>query len=232
MNNGVICTQWRCVLKLFYGWFSVTNSTQVLCVKTWSVDKEWYLYYEDVFYAFLWPDFLYVWRSGQQRMNGMCIKTYTMKMYLTLYGWIYYSLWVSKLWKALGKGTAFFFYPLLQLIIQFLWCQNLKWKWNWKPLDTSHLGWSVWCCVISMNVEFCRGGIRVLCSGFQELRISPHVVVLYQGEENTRRHTESGEVVLVTEHRILDSGNRKGHIVIRVSVHFLSTAASCQGMAK
>ena len=38
-----------------------------------------------------------------------------------------------------------------------------------------------------------------------------------QGEENTKRHTEDGNVVLVTEHRTLDSGNRKGHIVIRVS---------------
>lgn len=41
--------------------------------------------------------------------------------------------------------------------------------------------------------------------------------ILHQGEENTRRHEEKGEVVLVTEHRELDGGNRKGHIVIRGS---------------
>ena len=35
--------------------------------------------------------------------------------------------------------------------------------------------------------------------------------------ENTRKHEEQGKVVMVTEHRVLDSGNRKGHIVIRVS---------------
>ena len=38
-----------------------------------------------------------------------------------------------------------------------------------------------------------------------------------QGEENTLRHEENGEVVMVTEHRVLDGGNRKGHIVIKVS---------------
>ena len=35
----------------------------------------------------------------------------------------------------------------------------------------------------------------------------------FQGEENTLRHEENGEVVMVTEHRVLDGGNRKGHIV-------------------
>ncbi|XP_070185969.1 rap guanine nucleotide exchange factor 2-like isoform X2 [Littorina saxatilis] len=39
--------------------------------------------------------------------------------------------------------------------------------------------------------------------------------ILHQGEENTRRHEEQGEVVMVTEHRELDGGNRRGHIVIR-----------------
>ena len=41
--------------------------------------------------------------------------------------------------------------------------------------------------------------------------------LFFQGEENTRRHEEQGEVVMVTEHRELDGGNRRGHIVIRVS---------------
>ncbi|XP_076458916.1 rap guanine nucleotide exchange factor 2-like isoform X3 [Babylonia areolata] len=39
--------------------------------------------------------------------------------------------------------------------------------------------------------------------------------ILHQGEENTRKHEEQGEVVMVTEHRELDGGNRRGHIVIR-----------------
>lgn len=42
--------------------------------------------------------------------------------------------------------------------------------------------------------------------------------ILHQGEENTKIHEEAGEVVLVTEYRVLDGGNRKGHIVIKVKV--------------
>ena len=42
------------------------------------------------------------------------------------------------------------------------------------------------------------------------------VCCLVQGEENTLRHEENGEVVMITEHRVLDGGNRKGHIVIKV----------------
>ena len=43
---------------------------------------------------------------------------------------------------------------------------------------------------------------------------------MFQGEENTRKHMEQGKVVMVTEHRELDGGERRGHVVIRVS--FLS----------
>eukprot|EP00106_Octopus_bimaculoides_P019406 XP_014786848.1 PREDICTED: rap guanine nucleotide exchange factor 2-like isoform X2 [Octopus bimaculoides] len=39
--------------------------------------------------------------------------------------------------------------------------------------------------------------------------------ILHEGEENTRKHEEQGQVVMVTEHRVLDGLNRKGHIVIR-----------------
>ncbi|XP_048248295.1 rap guanine nucleotide exchange factor 6-like isoform X4 [Haliotis rufescens] len=39
--------------------------------------------------------------------------------------------------------------------------------------------------------------------------------ILSQGEENTKRHEEEGHVVMLTEHRELDGGNRRGHIVIR-----------------
>ena len=73
-----------------------------------------------------------------------------------------------------------------------------------------------------MNVEYSAGvGLWCECAGFTQLRISDDVVILYQGEENTRRIEENGQTVLVTEHRVLDGGNRKGHIVIRVSTLFL-----------
>ncbi|XP_076440019.1 rap guanine nucleotide exchange factor 2-like [Babylonia areolata] len=39
--------------------------------------------------------------------------------------------------------------------------------------------------------------------------------ILHQEEENTRKHEEQGQVVMVTEHREFDGGNRIGHIVIR-----------------
>ncbi|KAH7981425.1 hypothetical protein HPB49_024005 [Dermacentor silvarum] len=39
--------------------------------------------------------------------------------------------------------------------------------------------------------------------------------ILHRSEENTRKLEEDGHVVLVTEHRTVDSGSREGHIVIR-----------------
>jgi hypothetical protein len=48
-------------------------------------------------------------------------------------------------------------------------------------------------------------------------------IVFLQGKENTEKHVEEGQVVMVTEHRIFDGGNRKGQIVIRVSVQKSST---------
>ncbi|XP_022246938.1 rap guanine nucleotide exchange factor 6-like isoform X4 [Limulus polyphemus] len=39
--------------------------------------------------------------------------------------------------------------------------------------------------------------------------------ILHQGEENTKKHEEDGQVILVTERRILDGGSRQGHVVIR-----------------
>jgi len=40
-----------------------------------------------------------------------------------------------------------------------------------------------------------------------------------QGQENTRRHEENGQVVLVTEQRgLMDGGGRRGHVVIRVNI--------------
>ncbi|KAL5018416.1 hypothetical protein ScPMuIL_004138 [Solemya velum] len=39
--------------------------------------------------------------------------------------------------------------------------------------------------------------------------------ILHQGEENTKRHEVEGKVVMVTEHRVFDGGNRRGNIAIR-----------------
>ncbi|KAL5018419.1 hypothetical protein ScPMuIL_004141 [Solemya velum] len=38
--------------------------------------------------------------------------------------------------------------------------------------------------------------------------------ILHQGNENTKQH-EGGEVVMVTEHRVFEGGNRRGNIAIR-----------------
>ena len=75
-----------------------------------------------------------------------------------------------------------------------------------------------------MNVAYSAPlGIHCVCHGFVPLLVSTNVIILHQGEENTKRVTEQGEVVLVTEHRILDGGNRKGSIVIRVSNRMMCT---------
>ncbi|XP_052780922.1 rap guanine nucleotide exchange factor 6-like isoform X6 [Mya arenaria] len=44
---------------------------------------------------------------------------------------------------------------------------------------------------------------------------SDYYGILHQGEENTRRHYQDGQLTLVTELRVFDGGNRRGHIVIR-----------------
>ena len=41
--------------------------------------------------------------------------------------------------------------------------------------------------------------------------------IFSQGEANTQKVEEEGEVVLVTEHRTTDGGSREGQVVIRVS---------------
>ena len=40
--------------------------------------------------------------------------------------------------------------------------------------------------------------------------------ILSQGEINTQCVEEEGQVVMVTEHRTTDGGNRQGHVVIKV----------------
>lgn len=48
------------------------------------------------------------------------------------------------------------------------------------------------------------------------IRQTDYYRILHQGEENTRRHEEDGVLVLVTEQRPIDAGNRRGNIVIKV----------------
>ncbi|ROT81632.1 Rap guanine nucleotide exchange factor 2 [Penaeus vannamei] len=44
------------------------------------------------------------------------------------------------------------------------------------------------------------------------IRQTDYYRILHQGEENTRRHEEDGVLVLVTEQRPIDAGNRRGNI--------------------
>lgn len=48
------------------------------------------------------------------------------------------------------------------------------------------------------------------------IRQKDYYSILHQSEENIRRHEENGVLVLVTEQRPIDAGNRKGNIVIKV----------------
>lgn len=74
-----------------------------------------------------------------------------------------------------------------------------------------------------MEKLYHKGVMRTKCEDCQFVCITQqdYYRILHQGEENTVRHEEEGEVVLITEHRVLDSGNRKGHIVIKVSILIL-----------
>ena len=69
----------------------------------------------------------------------------------------------------------------------------------------------------TMDKLYHSGVMRTKCDDCQFVCITQtdYYRILHQGEENQRRHEKDGEVVLVTEHRILDNGARKGHIVIR-----------------
>merc|ERR1719220_1230250 len=69
----------------------------------------------------------------------------------------------------------------------------------------------------TMEKLYHSGVMRTKCDDCQFVCITQtdYYRILHQGEENQRRHEKDGQVVLVTEHRILDNGARKGHIVIR-----------------
>ena len=69
----------------------------------------------------------------------------------------------------------------------------------------------------TMDKLYHSGTMRTKCDDCQFVCITQtdYYRILHQGEENQKRHEKDGEVVLVTEQRSLDSGLRKGHIVIR-----------------
>ncbi|XP_077999088.1 rap guanine nucleotide exchange factor 2-like isoform X4 [Glandiceps talaboti] len=85
-----------------------------------------------------------------------------------------------------------------------------------NTLEHLHLGDSFGCAP-SLTRQAHRGTMKTKVDDCQFVCIaqSDYYRILHQGEENTRKVEEEGEVVMVTEHRILDGGNRKGHIVIK-----------------
>ncbi|XP_033756431.1 rap guanine nucleotide exchange factor 6-like isoform X5 [Pecten maximus] len=69
----------------------------------------------------------------------------------------------------------------------------------------------------TMEKLYHQGEMKTVCDDCQFVCVAQqeYYRILHQGEENTRRHEEEGSIVLVTEHRVFDGGNRRGHIVIR-----------------
>jgi Rap guanine nucleotide exchange factor 2 len=63
--------------------------------------------------------------------------------------------------------------------------------------------------------EFCLL-TRTIFLQFVCIPQSEYYRILSQGEENIHELTENGEVVVVTEYRSLDGGNRHGYVVIKV----------------
>lgn len=69
-----------------------------------------------------------------------------------------------------------------------------------------------------------RGVMRTKCHDCQFVCITQtdYYRIHHQGEENTMKHEEDGQLVMVTElrHGGVEAGARRGHVVIRVSVLF------------
>ena len=85
-----------------------------------------------------------------------------------------------------------------------------------RDLKQLHLGDSFG-ITPTMEKLYHSGVMRTQCDDCQFVCITQtdYYRILHQGEENQRRHEKDGQVVLVTEHRTIDNGARKGHIVIR-----------------
>ncbi|XP_071130710.1 rap guanine nucleotide exchange factor 6-like isoform X7 [Mytilus galloprovincialis] len=71
----------------------------------------------------------------------------------------------------------------------------------------------------TLDKIFHEGVMRTIVDDCQFLSIAQqdYYEIMNQGKENTKRHVEDGEVVMVTEHRVFDGGNRRGQIIIRAS---------------
>ncbi|XP_065348320.1 rap guanine nucleotide exchange factor 2 isoform X2 [Cloeon dipterum] len=84
--------------------------------------------------------------------------------------------------------------------------------------DTQHLHMGD-CFGITPTMEklYHRGVMKTKCDDCQFVCITQEAYyrIQHQGEENIRRHEDNGELVLVTEQRVIDSGSRRGHIAIR-----------------
>ena len=97
-----------------------------------------------------------------------------------------------------------------------------------SELELFYRGWTIpWHIYSHSNADSlddsssCRNStVPGLLLNLSEDEAKSYLCSPLQGEENTCRHEEKGEVVMVTEHRVLDAGNRKGHIVIRVSTWY------------
>lgn len=73
----------------------------------------------------------------------------------------------------------------------------------------------------TMDTLYHSGVMRTKCDDCQFVCITQtdYYRIQHQGEENTKRHEQDGELVMVTElrHGTLEGSGRRGHVVIRVS---------------
>lgn len=73
----------------------------------------------------------------------------------------------------------------------------------------------------TMDKLYHHGVMRTKCDDCQFVLITQtdYYRIQHQGEENTKKHEEDGQVVMVTELRngVVENGGKRGHVVIRVS---------------
>ncbi|GAB0092081.1 rap guanine nucleotide exchange factor 2 [Sergentomyia squamirostris] len=71
----------------------------------------------------------------------------------------------------------------------------------------------------TMDKLYHQGVMRTKCDDCQFVCITQtdYYRIQHQGEENTKRHEDNGQLVMITElrHGVLDAGTRRGHVVIR-----------------
>lgn len=76
----------------------------------------------------------------------------------------------------------------------------------------------------TMDKLYHHGVMRTKCDDCQFVLITQtdYYRIQHQGEENTKKHEEDGQVVMVTELRngAVENGGKRGHVVIRVSFFY------------